>query len=109
MSRGAGDIGVCREHGGGVTLARVRSAIAPRELTMNTMPGTYASPPLRASDADRDAVLSQLSESFQAGRLTADEFDDRSSRALAARTMADLAALTTDLPPGRPAAPGERQ
>jgi hypothetical protein len=98
MSREAGDISVCPYRGGDVTLASVRSDTAPRELTMNTMPG-YAAPPLRASDADRDAVLSQLSESFQVGRLTADEFDERSSEALAARTVADLATLTADLPP----------
>ncbi|MGH3189337.1 MAG: DUF1707 SHOCT-like domain-containing protein [Streptosporangiaceae bacterium] len=32
---------------------------------------------MKASDADRDAVLADLSEHFQAGRLTAGELDDR--------------------------------
>jgi hypothetical protein len=65
---------------------------------------------MRASDADRDAVLAELSEHFQAGRLTLEEFDQRSSQALSARTFGDLAELTKDLPPvrqlsGRPVAP----
>ncbi|HEU5417416.1 MAG TPA: DUF1707 domain-containing protein [Streptosporangiaceae bacterium] len=64
--------------------------------------GSAQQPGLRASDADRDRILSQLSEHFQAGRLTTAEFDERSSKALGARTMGDLAELTTDLP----AAPG---
>lgn len=58
----------------------------------------YSSPRLRASDSDRDAVLAQLSENFQAGRLTSDEFDDRSGQALSARTVGELDALMTDLP-----------
>jgi hypothetical protein len=71
----------------------------------------------RASDADRDAVLTQLSEHFQTGRLTHAEFDERSDQALQAKTYADLAALMSDLPgispvsprqlPARPAEPDE--
>lgn len=57
---------------------------------------------MRASDADRDAVLAGLSEHFQAGRLTQDEFDDRAGRALAARTWGELADLQQDLPGTRP-------
>ncbi|HEY2507268.1 MAG TPA: DUF1707 domain-containing protein [Streptosporangiaceae bacterium] len=52
----------------------------------------------RASDADRDAVLTQLSEHFQAGRLTHTEFDERSDQALQAKTYGDLTALMSDLP-----------
>jgi hypothetical protein len=63
-----------------------------------------SNPALRASDADRDQVLAQLSVHYQAGRLTTDEFDERSSQALEARTMGDLAGLLTDLP--AEAAPG---
>jgi hypothetical protein len=66
--------------------------------------GRTRNPALRASDADRDQVLTQLSEHYQAGRLTSAEFDERSSRALQARTMGDLSGLLTDLPPV-PAAP----
>jgi hypothetical protein len=65
---------------------------------MNAMPGNDPSTGMKASDADRDAVLSDLSEHFQAGRLTADEFDDRTGRALAARTWGELRDLLQDLP-----------
>jgi len=57
---------------------------------------------MRASDADRDAVLSELSEQFQAGRLTAAELDERAGQALAARTWGELRDLLRDLPAGRP-------
>lgn len=53
---------------------------------------------MRASDADRDAVVSDLSEHFQAGRLTVDELDERTGRALATRTYAELREITADLP-----------
>jgi hypothetical protein len=56
---------------------------------------------LRVSDADRDRALSELSEGFQAGRITADEFDQRSGQALDARTGKELTALLADLPAGR--------
>ena len=57
---------------------------------------------MRASDADRDAVLSELSEHFQAGRLTAEEFGERAGQALAARTHGELRDLLRDLPATRP-------
>jgi Domain of unknown function (DUF1707) len=56
---------------------------------------------MRASDSDRDAVVSDLSEHFQAGRLTAGEFDERMGRALAARTWGELRSLLADLPAAR--------
>jgi hypothetical protein len=59
---------------------------------------------LRVSDADRDQALSELSEAFRVGRITADEFDQRSGQALRARTGKDLTALLADLPlDGHPA------
>jgi hypothetical protein len=70
-------------------------------------PGSGAGRPdlarMRASDADRDRAAAELSEHFQAGRLTQDEFDERVGRAISARTRGDLDALMTDLPSGRPA------
>ena len=57
---------------------------------------------MRASDADRDAVMSDLSEHFQAGRLTAEEFDERTGRVLTARTWGELGELVADLPAVRP-------
>ena len=53
---------------------------------------------IRVSDAERDRAVTELSEHFQAGRLTQDEFEDRSGQALGARTGEDLSALFTDLP-----------
>jgi hypothetical protein len=63
---------------------------------------TYPSGALRVSDADRDRAISELSEHFQAGRLTVEELDDRTGRALAARTAQELADLFTDLPRQKP-------
>jgi DUF1707 SHOCT-like domain len=60
--------------------------------------GPSRDPDLRASDAERDAVATELGEHFQAGRLTQAEFDDRLGRALAARTRRDLDGLLADLP-----------
>jgi hypothetical protein len=53
---------------------------------------------LRVSDAERDAVLRTLGDHAAVGRLTLDELEDRSGRALAAKTRGDLATLTSDLP-----------
>jgi hypothetical protein len=62
-------------------------------------------PTMRASDADRDVVLAELSEHFQAGRLTADELEERTGQVLQARTFGDLARLTADLPSAATARP----
>src|SRR6201997_1080043 len=53
---------------------------------------------LRVSDAERDQTLRTLGDHAAVGRLTLDELEERSSRALAARTRGELAALTGDLP-----------
>jgi len=66
--------------------------------TRNSLPAE-----MRASDSDRDAVVSDLGEHFQAGRLTAEEFDERMGRALAARTWGELRDLLADLPTTWPA------
>ena len=52
---------------------------------------------LRASDADRDRVLALLAEAMSDGRLTLDEHAERVQRACTARTLGELADLTTDL------------
>ena len=65
---------------------------------MDPVTPDYPAGDLRVSDADRDRAISALSEHFQAGRITADEFDERSSQALQSRTGKELAALFTDLP-----------
>jgi Flp pilus assembly protein TadB len=84
---------------------------------MSTATRDHPSGSLRVSDADRDRAIAELSEHYQAGRLTTEELEDRTGRALRARTAADLAALFTDLPrrqapvtsaaaPSAPASPG---
>src|SRR5215472_11398674 len=73
-----------------------------RRSPMNAMTVNYLPVEMKASDSDRDAVVSDLSEHFQAGRLTAGEFDERTGRALAARTWGELRNLLTDLPATRP-------
>jgi hypothetical protein len=59
--------------------------------------------PMRASHADREQVIEALKDAFAHSRLTKDELDARAGRALAARTCAELAALTAGLPPARAA------
>src|SRR5215472_8293621 len=53
---------------------------------------------LRVSDAERDAVLRTLGDHAAVGRLTLDELEERSGRALTAKTRGELATLTSDLP-----------
>ena len=53
---------------------------------------------IRVSDAERDAVVRVLGEQASVGRLTLEELEDRSARALTAKTRGDLATLTSDLP-----------
>jgi hypothetical protein len=57
---------------------------------------------IRASDDDRERVVAVLREAYSEGRLTLDEFEDRTSAAYAARTWGELRELTVDLP-SRPA------
>jgi Domain of unknown function (DUF1707) len=56
-------------------------------------------PHLRAGDDDREVVAAALGKHMAAGRLTLAEYEDRLSRAYAARTFGELAELTADLPP----------
>jgi hypothetical protein len=71
---------------------------------MDTPTGDFQRDAIRVSDAERDQAVAELSEHYQAGRLTLEEFDDRSNLALRARTGSDLTSLFTDLPKGAAAA-----
>jgi hypothetical protein len=53
---------------------------------------------LRASDADRDRTVEALATASAEGRLTLEEYSQRSEAALTAKPLGDLTALTTDLP-----------
>jgi Domain of unknown function (DUF1707) len=59
---------------------------------------------LRAAHADRDRVVATLKAAFVQGRLDQDELDARVGQALASRTYAELAVLTSDIPAGVTAA-----
>jgi hypothetical protein len=59
---------------------------------------------MRASHGDREQVIGTLKAAFVQGMLARDEFDLRVGQAFAARTYADLAAVTVDLPAGLAAA-----
>jgi hypothetical protein len=52
---------------------------------------------LRASDADRERVVTLLAEAAGDGRITLEEHAHRVQRAYAARTLGDLAGVTADL------------
>jgi len=55
-------------------------------------------PSIRASDADRDRTAALLREHHAAGRLTAEEFNERLDKAYAAKTLGELDQLLSDLP-----------
>ncbi|HUY46185.1 MAG TPA: DUF1707 domain-containing protein [Streptosporangiaceae bacterium] len=74
---------------------------------------------IRASDSDREHVVEILRDAYSTGRLTLDEFDERTTAAFSAKTWGALRELTEDLPqvprlgitqpePARTAAPEER-
>ena len=53
---------------------------------------------MRVSDSDRERAADVLREAAGQGRITMDELDERLALAYAAKTYADLAAVTRDLP-----------
>jgi hypothetical protein len=55
---------------------------------------------MRASTADRERAVDVLKDAFAEGRLTQEEFEQRAGQAFSARTYAELATLTADLPAG---------
>lgn len=61
---------------------------------------TGMNPSMRAAAADRERTVDVLKAGFTEGRLTQEEYNDRMGRAYAARTYAELLALTADLPTG---------
>jgi hypothetical protein len=53
---------------------------------------------MRAADSDRDRVAEALREAAAEGRLSLEELDERLGLAYAAKTYAELAPITADLP-----------
>jgi Domain of unknown function (DUF1707) len=62
---------------------------------------------LRASDAEREAVVEALRAHAAAGRLDPDELEQRIERTYAARTRADLVPVVADLPESGPRRPSD--
>lgn len=62
---------------------------------------------VRASDAEREGAAETLRRHHADGRLTTDEFEERTERAYASTTVGDLDQLFTDLP-RLPVGGGER-
>jgi phytoene dehydrogenase-like protein len=81
-------------------------------LATEPFPPQHEPPPrMRASDADREAVVQTLLDAIARGLLTLQEGDERVAAAYAARFLDELPGLTADLPPApadAPAAPGWR-
>ena len=75
---------------------------------MEREPGDQRRASLRASDADREQFVETLRQHHADGRLTLEELTERTGRAYTARTLGDLDALATDLPPLHPPA-GSRE
>jgi TM2 domain-containing membrane protein YozV len=59
---------------------------------------TMSSPKVRVGNAEREAAVRELGEAYAAGRLDAQEYEERTTAAYAARTVEDLAPLFADLP-----------
>jgi Domain of unknown function (DUF1707) len=53
---------------------------------------------LRIGDSERNDAVTALGEHYLAGRLTKEEYDDRTDAVWAARTQSDLKPLFVDLP-----------
>ena len=66
----------------------------------------YSDQHIRVSDAERNEVAELLGRHYADGRLDQAEFDERVSRAMAAKTRGDLAGLFDDLPETEPAGDG---
>ena len=62
--------------------------------------GTAGRSQFRASQADREQAIEELKTAFVQDRLTKDELDGRVGQVLTARTYAELAAVTADIPAG---------
>lgn len=54
--------------------------------------------PIRIGDQEREDAVKRLGAHYEAGRLSADEHQERVGEALQAKTEADLKALFADLP-----------
>jgi Domain of unknown function (DUF1707)/Cell wall-active antibiotics response 4TMS YvqF len=84
-------------------LARVSIVAAPRSVLACrcSLCPVSDSDQVRASDNEREAVVERLRTASAEGRLTLEELTTRSEAAYSARTLGELAIVTTDLPERR--------
>ena len=71
---------------------------SPAELPAESSGADDRRSQLRAADTDRELVHQLLSAALANGSLTAIEYEERSGKAVMAKTFGDLDALTDDLP-----------
>jgi hypothetical protein len=71
-------------------IARVIGSVWPAEDARHLAEKEAEQEARLAADADRDHVVQQLSDAFAQGRLTSSELEDRTGRALSARTYGEL-------------------
>ena len=64
--------------------------------------GTRGGDQARSGSAERDSAVAALRTHLEAGRLTPEEYEDRSVSASRARTWSDSTPLFADLPDPRP-------
>lgn len=64
---------------------------------------------LRASDADREQIVSRLHKAATEGRIASEELEQRVSAALKARTYSELDATVADLPSQLGQRPSDRR
>lgn len=105
----AGTAGDCEARRGPNTLEDVSSESSAAKWIATFLasrapgaPGGPATPDpglMRASDADRERVVTALTDAVVDGRLTPLEHEERVERVWAARTLGELAELTADLLP----------
>jgi len=72
-----------------------------RLRTSSALAGTVAgmgTPAIRIGDHERETAVRELGEHLTEGRLDAQEYEERTTAAYAARTRADLEPLFADLP-----------
>jgi hypothetical protein len=74
-------------------------ATSPTDRLRATLFGSGSPDPnMRVSDAERTEVADRLARHYSDGRLDQAEFDERVSRAMAAKTFGDFQGLFDDLP-----------
>lgn len=73
-----------------------------QDRAMNALPDSRFATSPRIGDIERDLTCDELAKHYSAGRLSEDEMQERMSRAIDARTAADLYGLLSDLPRPNP-------